>query len=376
MVNLVSVWQHHTKLPLSSSSYRNSKKRFKMSSLVGNSSLLKCCKRFYSKLGMKTHLAQSHSISCPYCMVLFHSNTMDAIFNHVQLCYADFSNSPNKLQSLPLQFTQNINNNAPLYEEGKNLNLIKANSTNLGNNKTHRLTDLKSFLANENSHAFSLQSSFPVNVVVNGHRKMRWWVHDPQMPTGWIKQIIQGQKTENFKINYYHPSENLTISSKNSMNQYIRSLSETNLKLKDFEFSRNPKISTQSKILSSERNCQIIRSKASLNQNNFFQQIFLTPLLINSRKSKNFHSNKSSPFKWSPNISKNKPNKPDQYSQDKTDFTTEEEDNSLASINSEIEKLQNVNEKSGAQSCPACLEIFENSFIMNNHYYALHQNFH
>ena len=309
---------------------------------------------------MKTHLAQSHSISCPYCMVLFHSNTMDAIFNHVQLCYADYSNSPNKLQPLPLQFTQNINNNVPMNEKCKNLNLVKVNSTNLGNNKTHRLTDLKSFLANENSHAFSLQSSFPVNVVVNGHRKMRWLVHDPQMPTGWIKQIIQGQKTENFKINYYHPSENLTISSKNSMNQYIRSLSETNLKLKDFEFSRNPKLSTQSKILSLEKNCQIIRSKASLN---FLQ------------KYKNFHSNNSAPFKLSPDISKNKPNKPDQYSQDKTDFTTEEEDNSLASINSEIEKLQNVNEKSGAQSCPACLEIFEHSFTMNNHYYALHQTF-
>ena len=254
-----------------------------MSSLVGNTSLWKCCKIFYSNLGMKTHVVQSHSTSCPYCMVLFHSNTTDAIFSHVQLCYADYSNSPNKLQSLPLQFTQNINNNAPLYEEGKNLNLIKSNSTNLGNKTSNRLTDLKSFLANENSHASSLQSSLPVNVVVNGHRKMRWFVHDPQMPTGWNKQIVQSQKTENFKINYYCPSENLTINSKNSMIQYIKSLRQTNLKLKDFEFSRNPKISTQSKILSLEKNCQIMRSKASLNQTNSSQQIFLTPL-INSQK--------------------------------------------------------------------------------------------
>ena len=321
---------------------------------------------------MKTHLAQSHSISCPYCMVLFHSNTMDAIFNHVQLCYADYSNSPNKLQPLPLQSTHNINNNIPMNEESKNQNLVKVNSSNLANKKTHRLTDLKSFLANENSHAFSLQSSFPVNVVVNGHRKMRWLVHDPQMPTGWIKQIIQSQKTENFKINYYCPSENLTINSKNSMIQYIKSFRETNLKLKDFEFSRNPKISSQSKILSLEKNCQIMRSKASLNQTNSSQQIFLTPL-INSQKCKNFHSNNSAPFKLSPNISENKTNKPVQYSKGKTDLTPEEEDSLLASINSEIEKWKNENEKSSAQSCPACFEIFENLFIMNNHYYALHQ---
>ena len=317
---------------------------------------------------MKTHLVQYHTTSCPYCMMLFHCNTTDAIFSHVQLCYADYSNSPNKLQPLPLQSTQNINNNIPLDEESKNQNLlVKVNSTNLGNKKTNRLTDLKSFLANENSHASSLQSSLPVNVVVNGHRKMRWLVHDPQMPTGWIKQIVQSQRTENFKINYYRPSENVTISSKNSMNQYIKSLGKTNLKLKDFEFSRNPKISTLSKILSLERNSQLIKSKASQNQNNFSQQIFLTPLLINYQKSKNFHSYNSAPFKLSPNISENKPNK--------SDFTLEEEDRLLASINSEIEKLHQLNEKSGAQSCPACLEVFENSFIMNNHYYAIHQTF-
>ena len=343
-----------------------------MSSLVGNSSLWQCCKTFYSKLGMKTHLTQSHSTSCPNCMVLFHSNTTDAIFSHVQLCYADYSNSPNKLPPSPLQSTHYINNNVPMNKESKNQNLVKVNNTNLGNRKTHRLTDLKSFLANENSHASSLQSSLPVNVVVNGHRKMRWLVHDPQMPTGWIKQIVQSQRTENFKINYYCPSENLTIGSKNSMNQYIKSLHETDLKLKDFEFSRNPKISTQSEILSLERNCQIIRSKGSLNQNNFSQQIFGTQYLINSQKSKIFHLNNSAPFKLSANISKNKPNKP---VQDKTDFFPEEEDSSLASINSEIENLQNINEKSGAQSCPACLEVFENSFIMSNHYYAFHQTF-
>ena len=338
-----------------------------MSSLVGNSSLWKCCKKFYSKLGMKTHLVQSHSTSCPHCMVLFHSNTPDEIFSHVHLCYTDYSNSPNKLQPLPLQSAQIINNNTSLYKESKNLNLKKVNSTNMGNKTSNRLTDLKSFLANQNSHATSLQSCLPVNVVVNGHRKLRWLVHDPQMPTGWIKQIVQSQRTENFKITYYCPSENLTISSKNSMNQYIKSLGKTNLKLKDFEFSRNPKISTQSKILSLERNSQIIKSKDSQNQNNFSQQIYLTPLLINSQKSKNFLTNISPPFKLSPNISENKPNK--------TDFTPEDEDSLLASINSEIEKLQKLNEKSGAQSCPACLEIFENSFIMNNHYYALHQTF-
>ena len=364
----MSALQHYTKLQLSSSSHSNSQKRFKMSSLVGTSSLWKCCEKNYSKLGMKTHLFQSHSTSCPYCMLLFHRNTTDAIFSHVQLCYANHSNSPKKFQPLPLQSTQNVNNNVTLDEKSKNQNLVKVNSTNLGNKKTNRLIDLKSFLANENSHASSIQSCLPVNVVVNGHRKMRWLVHDPQMPTGWIKQIVQSQRTENFKINYYRPSESLTISSKNSMNQYIKSLGKTNLKLKDFEFSRNPKISTQSKILSLERNSQIIKSKTSKNQNNFSQQIFLTPLLIDSQKSKNFHSNNSAPFKLSPNISENKPNK--------TDFTPEEEDSLLASINIEIEKLQKLNEKSGAQSCPACLEIFENSFIMNNHYYAVHQTFH
>ena len=178
-----------------------------------------------------------------------------------------------------------------------------------------------------------------------------------------------------FKINYHCPSENLTISSKHSMTQYIKNLHETSLKLKDFEFSRNPKISTQSRILSLERNCQIIKSKAFQNQQNLSQQIIHTPFLTNTQKSKNFHSNNSDSFKLSPNISKNNPNQLVHSSRGKTDFTSEEEESLLESIISEIETLQKVNEKFGGQSCPACMEIFENSFVMNNHYYALHQTF-
>ena len=151
------------------------------------------------------------------------------------------------------------------------------------------------------------------------------------------------------------------------MNQYIKSHRERNLKIKDFEFSRHPKISVEAKILSSERNGKGARSK-----DNFDQQISRAQHLFNSKKR---NTSKSTPSKLSSNISENKPSKLAHSLPYKTDFTAEESDSLLASIESEIEKLHKLKVKSGAKLCPLCKDTFENSIVMNNHYYAFHQTF-
>ena len=154
------------------------------------------------------------------------------------------------------------------------------------------------------------------------------------------------------------------------MNQYIKSHRERNLKIKDFEFSRHPKISVEAKILSSERNGKGARSK-----DNFDQQISRAQHLFNSKKRNTFPSSKSTPCKLSSNISENKLSKLAHSLPYKTDFTAEESDSLLASIENEIEKLHKLKVKSGAKLCPLCRETFENSIVMNNHYYAFHQTF-
>ena len=166
--------------------------------------------------------------------------------------------------------------------------------------------------------------------------------------------------------------KNLTISSKIAMNQYIKSHRETNLKIKDFEFSRHPKISVQAKILSSERNGKGARSKAFQSTDNFHQQISRAQDLFNSKISNTFPSTKYMPCKLSSNISETKLLQSSAY---KTDLTSEEYDSLLASIESEIEKLHKLKVKSGAKMCSLCRGTFENSIVMNNHYYAFHQTF-
>ena len=159
------------------------------------------------------------------------------------------------------------------------------------------------------------------------------------------------------------------------MTQYIKSHRASNLKIKDFEFSRHPKISVQAKILSSERNGKGARSKAFQSKENFDQQISRAQDLFNSKNRNTFPSTKSTPCKLSSNISENKSSKLAHSLTYKTDFTAEESDSLLASIENEIEKLHKLKVKSGAKLCPLCRETFENSIVMNNHYYAFHQTF-
>ena len=167
----------------------------------------------------------------------------------------------------------------------------------------------------------------------------------------------------------------ITITSKTSMNRHIKGLDETDLRGKDFDFSKNPIISSNAKILSTEINCKNTNSKYLDNNENLDQQIIEAPHVINSQKSKTFQSNEFSRFKLSSNIPRNKPKKLFRSSPDQTMFTAEEDDSLLASINSEIEKLEDMNEKLVSKTCPACSDFFENSICMINHYYAFHQDF-
>ena len=149
------------------------------------------------------------------------------------------------------------------------------------------------------------------------------------------------------------------------MKQYIGSLHSTNLKLKDFEYSRTPKISSIAKILSSERKRKIAKIKFPRH----YSQQFVAPLGLDFQKIG--QSNKQA---TSANESSNKPNTLDQSPTDKNTITSAEYNSLLASIDLEIEELINsTNEKSGAKTCPACQEIFENSVFLSNHYYVFHQ---
>ena len=107
------------------------------------------------------------------------------------------------------------------------------------------------------------------------------------------------------------------------------------------------------------------------------KQIFQVPLLSFSQK--NFKQNQPLPCKISSSnqaFSKrdlpNKSNLLERSSKDKRIFLAKDEDSLLASIESEIEKLE---EKTGSPSCPACEENFENYIFMTNHFYAFHQSF-
>ena len=167
--------------------------------------------------------------------------------------------------------------------------------------------------------------------------------------------------------------ESLTINSKVQMNQYIKSCGKTNLKLKDFEFSRNPKISVQAQIFSSEKNGKTTKSKF-LQINKFDKQIYKASSIY-SPKNQTLQSTTSAPSKLSSNIARNIPTKSIHFSQFKPNFTSDNDDSLQALIESEIEKLHRLNEKCGPKSCPACSSIFENSIFMNNHYFAFHQTF-
>ena len=167
----------------------------------------------------------------------------------------------------------------------------------------------------------------------------------------------------------------ITITTKTSMNRYIKSLDDTNLRCKDFDFSKKSLISSNAKILSSARNVKNTNLKCLDSKDNLDQQIVEAPLVINSQKSKTFQSDEYSSFKLSSNISRNKPKKLVRSLQDQTNFTTEEDDSLLASINAEIEKMPDYNDKLVSKTCPACSDFFENSVCMINHYYAFHQNF-
>ena len=159
------------------------------------------------------------------------------------------------------------------------------------------------------------------------------------------------------------------------MNRHIKSLNDTDLRCKDFDFSKNPIISSNAKILSTERNGKNRNSKFLDNNDKLDQQIIEAPLVINSQKSKTFQSDEFSSLKLSSNISRNKPKRLVRSSPEQTMFTAEEDDSLLASINSEIEKLEDMNEKLVSKTCPACSDFFENSICMINHYYAFHQDF-
>jgi hypothetical protein len=109
------------------------------------------------------------------------------------------------------------------------------------------------------------------------------------------------------------------------------------------------------------------------------KQIFQVPLLSFSQKCKNFKQNQPLPCKMSSSnqafSERDLPNKSNLFercSKDKRIFLAKDEDSLLASIEREIEKLE---EKTGSQSCPACEENFENYIFMTNHFYAFHQSF-
>ena len=211
------------------------------------------------------------------------------------------------------------------------------------------MSNVQRFIASHSNYAPHLSKTLAANTFVEDDTSC-WVVHDPKVPKGFVRHLKKFGSGR-FKVLYKCLKTGISISSKVKAKEYLDK--NTGLKLNQFDFSSDPKISRYSKkLLKKDKSSIISLNLSSKNPVAAKPSRFVAPLGMDQNKSKE-------QLKF-PRIGKSNAQ-------------------AFKELESDLSKLIENDKKSGKLNtparCPTCLVMLENANAVSNHHYAIHQFF-
>ena len=218
---------------------------------------------------------------------------------------------------------------------------------------------MKRFISSSTNFASNPQKPLTPNPVV-ADSNCCWFIHDPKVPQGFVR-LLTLQGSGRYRVLYQNMINRISLSSKANAQEYLNSLiGNTSIKLNNFDFSSNPKISRFSKKLMKKDR------PATLHLNRATGQIHVSASAKPTRCVDPLETNPLS-LHYTSNDS------------NKTQAEKKMNMKALQSLDSELSKMIEKDQISGRlrtpATCSVCKGIFENANAMSNHYYAFHQRF-